>query len=79
MFVVVVSISVGIRRYNRYKCCVLNMSSSEEDARLCVDSSAKKRHKFGIVREVFRKLRNTTYKIGPDCKCKWYRCFKILL
>ena len=52
------------------------MSSSEEDTCVRVDSSTKKRRKFGTVREASKKLRNTTYETGPDCKCKRYQCFK---
>lgn len=37
---------------------------------------SKKRLKTGRERDVLKKLRATTHELGPDCKCKRYRCFQ---
>ena len=37
---------------------------------------SKKRVKMGRERDVLKKLRATIHELGPDCKCKRYRCFE---
>jgi len=38
--------------------------------------TSKKRLKTGRERDVMKKLRAITYELGPDYKCKRYRCFE---
>lgn len=54
------------------------MSASESDDEvisLSVCGSSKKRKKFGTMFEADKKLRNSSYETGEDCRCKRYQCF----
>nr|CAD7462130.1 unnamed protein product [Timema tahoe] len=51
-------------------------SSQDERSRPSESQSAKKRKKFGTVREVMKKLRASTFETGPDCECKTHQCFR---
>lgn len=58
------------------------MSASESDEELMnsgVTGSSKKRKKFGTIFEADKKLRNSSYEVGDDCRCKRYQCFTRVL
>ena len=51
------------------------MSVDESDGVSLSVSESRKRHKYGSVFEASKKLRNTTYETGEDCRCKRHDCF----
>jgi len=60
----------------------MNVNTSESDGdgvNNSVSDSAKKRKKFGTLLEADKKLRNSTYETGTDCRCKRYQCFTNVL
>nr|CAD7432795.1 unnamed protein product [Timema monikensis] len=50
--------------------------SQDERSRPSESQSAKKRKKFGTVREVMKKLHVSTFETGPDCESKTHQCFR---
>lgn len=54
------------------------MEVEENDSRPSQQStsSAKKRKVCGRMSDVKKKLLSSTHELGPDCRCKRYKCFE---
>lgn len=52
------------------------MSSSEDESQKPSASSlTKKRKRHGRLSDATKKLRDQSYVLGEDCRCKLFRCF----